>query len=118
MKTAGTSYLEAIRVIAQVDPDLFRKIYAISLDHYETDKQSYHVSAQTARMPKLADLSDDQLPALLDHFDARQALHVCFGTILDAHKAEIMADLYRNHELYSEGLRRHFDKHLVDFVRP
>ena len=31
LKTAGTSYLEALRAIAIVSPELFRSIYAFSL---------------------------------------------------------------------------------------
>ncbi len=46
LKTAGTSYLEALRTIASLDIDLFRDIYVFARQHYETDKASYHVSAQ------------------------------------------------------------------------
>ncbi len=46
LKTAGTSYLEALRTVAAVDPALFRAIYAFARERYDTDKASYHVSAR------------------------------------------------------------------------
>ena len=117
LKTAGTSYLEALRVIAKVDPALFRKIYDLSKEHYDTDKKSYHVSAEVAKMPNSDILTDVQLPDVLNQFDARQALHVCFGTTLDQYKSEIMLDLNANYDLYQDGLKQHFEKHLIDFVK-
>ena len=46
LKTAGTSYLEALRTIASEHPDLFKEIYQYAINRYEEDKVSYHVSAQ------------------------------------------------------------------------
>ena len=45
VKTAGTSYLEALRVMATYEPDLFLKIYSLGRERYEIDKKTYHVSA-------------------------------------------------------------------------
>jgi hypothetical protein len=47
VKTAGTSYLEALRVLAKHEPDLFTKIYALGRERYETDKKTYHVSGES-----------------------------------------------------------------------
>jgi len=38
LKTAGTSYLEALRTIAALDPAFFRSIYAFARERYDTDK--------------------------------------------------------------------------------
>jgi hypothetical protein len=51
VKTAGTSYLEALRVLATHAPDLFLKIYALGRERYEIDKRTYHVSAQLDHLP-------------------------------------------------------------------
>ena len=77
VKTAGTSYLEALRVLARLEPDLFNDIYTFSCQHYETDRRTYHVSAQLEKLPEHGDL-----PALLDDFHAREVLHVTFGSVL------------------------------------
>ena len=51
LKTAGTSYLEALRTAAAVDPAFFRAIYAFARERYDTDKASYHVSAELGKAP-------------------------------------------------------------------
>ncbi len=107
VKTAGTSYLEALRVLAKYTPDLFLKIYELGCEHYETDKRTYHVSAQLDELPSSADL-----PSLLDHFHAREMLHVTFGSALAKFGTEIKHALVKHEIAYLEGLRTHFEKHL------
>ena len=51
LKTAGTSYLEALRAIAKIDPALFREIMAFAIERYPEDRASYHVSADLAKVP-------------------------------------------------------------------
>jgi len=115
LKTAGTSYLEALRVLALVAPALFRQVMQFSLDRYTTDRQSYHVSAEAGRVPPLDTLADADLASLLDQFDARQVLHVAFGSVLARFGGEIKATLIANEDLYAVTLRRHFDRHLAPF---
>lgn len=107
VKTAGTSYLEALRVLAKCEPDLFLKIYTLGKERYEIDKRTYHVSAQLERLP-----STDDLPALLDDFHARQILHVTFGSALAQFGAELKAALLKYEQQHMEGLQIHFGKHL------
>ncbi|MCS7010600.1 MAG: tagaturonate epimerase family protein, partial [Anaerolineales bacterium] len=45
VKTAGTSYLEALRTLAETSPTLFGRIWALALERYPTDRATYHVSA-------------------------------------------------------------------------
>ena len=61
VKTAGTSYLEALRVVALEDEGLFRRVVAFARAHYEADKATYHVSATLAGTPEPAGLSRDEL---------------------------------------------------------
>ena len=83
LKTAGTSYLEALRTIAALDPAMFRAIYAFARERYDTDKATYHVSAELAEAPlAAADVQEPELPGLLEHFHAREILHVTFGSVL------------------------------------
>lgn len=117
LKTAGTSYLEALRTIANVNPALFRSIAEFGVDRYPTDRASYHVSAEIARMPVIAQLQDGQLPTLLENFDAREILHVTFGSVLnhEPFRAPFFATLVANEERYSEILDAHFIRHLEPF---
>jgi hypothetical protein len=115
LKTAGTSYLEALRTAARQAPDLFRRIYILSRARYETDRASYHVSAQLEHAPGPEVLLDAGLPALLDQDDAREILHVTFGAILAEFGAELRAFLDAHEEAYYAALQAHFARHLREF---
>ena len=117
LKTAGTSYLEALRVIAAGEPGLFRAILALARARYDTDKLTYHISARLERVPAPETLTDADLPGLLDAFDPRQALHVTFGSALATFGAEIMSSLAAREEAYAAGLERHFVRHLAPFAQ-
>ena len=48
LKTAGSTYLEAVRTATAAQPEFFRELYAFALAHYAQDRASYHVSAEVA----------------------------------------------------------------------
>jgi hypothetical protein len=116
LKTAGTSFLEALRTMAAVDPGFFREILELARDRYETDRATYHVSASLDRVPAQAKLTDEELVGLLDEFDAREVLHVTFGSVLAAHGHRLRESLRRNRKAYDEGLAAHFARHLQPFM--
>lgn len=116
LKTAGTSYLEALRAIAQVDPALFREIYGLAFERYDEDRKTYHVSAEPARAPQHDSLADKQLPAVLDQFDAREMLHVTFGSALARYETEIKSTLRANEDAHYAAIEAHFDRHLAAFA--
>ena len=117
LKTAGTSYLEALRAIGKVAPGLFREIVAFAREKYPTDRATYHVSARVEKMPDIEGWSDDRLTALLDDFHAREILHVTFGSVLHnaAFRERFFRSLRENEETYSEMLESHFNRHLRPF---
>jgi hypothetical protein len=117
LKTSGTTYLEALRAVGQVDPALFRQIAVVARAHYPADRMGYHVSADVERMPDPAGLPDSELPALLDDFHGRQVLHVTFGSLMHhATIAErIRATLRAHEETFAELLRAHFVRHFAPF---
>jgi hypothetical protein len=115
LKTAGTSYLEALRVMAVVDPALFRRVLDFARERYEDDRKTYHVSAVLDKVAASGDLGDEALSALLNQFDARQVLHVTFGSVLDTFGSELEQMLQTHTAAYHDGLKRHFDRHLEAF---
>lgn len=115
LKTAGTSYLEALRAIAQVDPAFFRDVLALALDRYDEDRATYHVSAETSRVPRPETLADDELESVLDLFDGREVLHVTFGSVLDRYADRLLATLDAHEEAYYAALESHFLRHLEPF---
>jgi tagaturonate epimerase len=117
LKTAGTSYLEALRAIGKVNPGLFREIAGFARERYPIDRASYHVSAEVSRMPDPASLADSQLTALLDDFHAREILHVTFGSILHNtnFREPFFSTLSAKEEVYYEMLESHFGRHFAPF---
>jgi hypothetical protein len=123
LKTAGTSYLEALRTIAGLDTDFFREIYVFAREHYNTDKVSYHVSAELGHAPLPQDVTD--WVALLDQFDAREILHVTFGSVLTDKTTSGYLRFYNrftdflkaNPEAYAVNLEKHFTRHLEPFTK-
>jgi hypothetical protein len=124
VKTAGTSYLEALRTVATVAPALFREILDFAREQFETEKESYHVSAEIQNVSSSADCSDRQLTELFEQNDARQVLHVTFGKVLTfkdsqgkyVFRERIMNCLKQNEETHYKYLEEHFRRHLRPFL--
>ena len=125
LKTAGTSYLEALRTVAGLDAGLFREIYVFARGRYETDRASYHVSARLDRAPEPDQVPGSSLASLLEQFDAREILHVTFGSVLTEHsegggfrfRHRLMGLLAAHPEAYASNLEAHFVRHLRPLVR-
>ncbi len=119
LKTAGTSYLEALRTISSLDADLFREIYAFARKRYEGDRASYHVSAQLDRAVAPDEVGGTDLPQILAQFDAREILHVTFGSVLKEadFRGRILGLLRGYPERYAADLEAHFVRHLQPFGR-
>ncbi len=124
LKTAGTSYLEALRAISTIDSALFREILAFAIERYPTDRASYHVSADVAKVARPESLRDAQLAGVLDQFDTRETLHVTFGSVLTAQvggkprfRDRFMKALQEHEEVHYETLRTHIERHVRPFAR-
>jgi hypothetical protein len=114
LKTAGTSWLEALRVLAKYEPLHFRNWLTYALKCYPQDMASYHVSAQPGQVPR--NCTDTDLVTLLDDFDTRQILHVTFGSLLGRFREDIYAQLDRYQSEYRAGLKAHFIRHIAPFT--
>lgn len=127
VKTAGTSYLEALRVVARHDVPLFRRIVDFSRDRYNTDKATYHVSATLDMIAPAEDISDTVKleQVYLERWEdvsegagftqsGRQILHCTFGSVLTHNQfgPAIRAVLEAHPETYTEVLEDHFSRHL------
>jgi len=115
IKTAGTSYLEALRVVAEKDPAFFREILAFSQEKYRTDRASYFVSAEIDKMAPPDGIKDSDLSSYLDQFDAREILHVTFGSVLGKWGERLKSILREHEEFYYSSLEKHFNRHLEPF---
>lgn len=123
VKTAGTSYLEALKVVAIKLPQLFREIFDFCLSIYESEKKSYHVSADLTQLKSGKDYHDQELVDLFSNNNARQVLHVAFGKVLRGtdhtgkylYRDRIYECIRENEDLYNKLLTEHFKKHLEPF---
>jgi len=124
VKTAGTSYLEALRAVGQVNAALFREILAFAFDRYDEDKASYHVSAKPETLPRPEALKDGELDGILDINDGRQLLHVTYGSVLTARdekgayrfRDRIYKALRENEETHYDIVAAHLRKHAAPFA--
>jgi hypothetical protein len=116
VKTAGTSYLEALRVIAQEDTAFFREILDFSRSRFDYDRKTYYLSCDSSKVKAADEYTDAELPDLLNQFDSRQVLHVTFGSVLD-HYGDRLKAFIRDHESeYIAVLVAHFHRHLAPFA--
>ncbi|MFO7535115.1 MAG: tagaturonate epimerase family protein [Kiritimatiellia bacterium] len=113
-KTAGTSWLEAVRLAACEAPGLYRRMHAVALKRLPDALKLYHITPDLGAIPDPERLPDSELPKLMDINAARQVLHVTYGYILEdpALKAELFALLHTAEETHEALLDRHFTRHL------
>lgn len=120
LKTAGTNWLEAVRVIAVKSPTLYRKMHAFATTNLHEAKKYYHIGAKLENIPDIEKLKDKELPGLMDLNDSRQVLHITYGLILLAKNADGVStfrdeiySLLNKYEIdYYNVLEKHIGKHL------
>jgi tagaturonate epimerase len=127
VKTAGTSYLEMLRVVARHDEKLFRELVDFGRSRYDVDKATYHVSAAVGKVaaPSAVSSGRELEKLYLERWEdvkkgagftepGRQILHCTFGsTLMNAeYKAAIRAVVMAHPGTYEEVLRDHFVRHL------
>lgn len=120
IKTAGTNWLEAVRVIAQADPALYREVHQYALSAFDEARKYYHVTTDLSKIPSLASLSDAELPGLFENNDCRQLIHITYGLILNKKNSEgsfafrdRLYKIWRQEEdTYARALERHIGRHL------
>lgn len=120
VKTAGTNWLEAVRIIAKTNPALYRDMHRYALAHFDEARAYYHVTTDIGRIKPLEQVADADLPAYMDDNDARQLLHITYGLLLQA-KDEKGAYRFRDaffrtldehEETYERALELHIGRHL------
>jgi hypothetical protein len=119
VKTAGTNWLEAMRVVAITDPSLYREVHNYALSAFSEAAKYYHVTTDLSKIPDVSGLKDEELPKLFENNDARQLIHITYGLILskkDAGSFTYKDRLYKlwrdNEEVYCGALVKHIGKHI------
>lgn len=120
LKTSGTSWVEALRVIAVCDPELFQAMLEYSCKQFENAKKYYHVSARIENIPNMKTVGKENFPSLMDQPDIRQIMHITYGELLTAKtesgelrfKSSIYRVLRENRALLDEVITAHIGKHI------
>lgn len=120
VKTAGTNWLEAVRVIAKTNPSLYRRMHVFALENFEETLKYYYVTPDLASIKPLDDVSDIDLPDYMNDDAARQLFHVTYGLILTnkdnqghfTFRDEFYKTLHDHEEEYTKALVKHIGKHV------
>ena len=120
IKTAGTSWLEEVKVVAMKDPALYREIHRFALENFAKDRASYNLTTDLSRIPDIDTIADDELVNLFKQNDSRQLIHITYGSILRAKddegkyifKDRIYKILFEYEEDHYRELSNHIRRHL------
>jgi hypothetical protein len=114
IKTSGTSWLVAVKVIADCTPALYRRMHLCALGHFDQSRSFYVVDCDPARITPLSDVSDKDLVAYMEQDDGRQLLHVTYGFILNEKsiRKEFFEVLKKFSHKYNETVFNHMERHL------
>ena len=126
LKTAGTNWLEAVRVLANHNPKLFREMHKYAFDHFPEAQAYYHITPDLDSIKALDEVSDEELPEYMNDRNARQVWHVTYGVLLTAvdeegnrlFKPDFFANMDEFEEEYRESLVGHIGKHLETLQIP
>ncbi len=120
IKTAGTSWLEAVKVIALCQPDLYREIHNFALSCFDRDRFSYHLSTNLKKIPDMERIKDEDLINLFSNNHARQLIHITYGSILREKDREgryrfrdrIYQTLFQHEKTHYQAVFQHIRHHL------
>ncbi|MCX8116498.1 MAG: tagaturonate epimerase family protein [Desulfobacterota bacterium] len=113
LKTSGTSWLEAVRLISQRDPSLFREMYLNALSGFPGASSQYPSTPELPDLPHPDSLADSDLPFLLDHPPLRQLFHITYGLLLKSQlRDRIYQRTFQDEEAYASLLEEHIGNHL------
>ena len=120
IKTAGTSWLEAAKTISLCQPDLYREIHNFALTCFERDRFSYQLTTDLKRIPDIDRLEDGELVTLFSNNNARQLIHITYGSILREKDEEgryrfrdqIYQTLFTHENTHYQAVAEHIKSHL------
>lgn len=124
LKTAGTSYVEEMKIVARHAPDLFREIYAFARTKFREERATYELNTNLNNIPDLSNLNGEEIAVLLEsgsgNDDLRQVIHVTYGSVLTAKRKDgssLFSErcariLKENEEEHFAMLSRHMKRHI------
>lgn len=114
VKTAGTNWLEAMRIVAEENPSLYRKAHKFAIEHRPEAEKYYHVTTKVSEIPDIDLENDAFLPEYLQLPASRQTIHIAYGLLLNEKwfRDEFFSFMADHEESYYAGIGKHIGKHL------
>lgn len=116
LKTAGTNWLEAIRLISIYKPELYKELHEYSFDYFPETQKYYHITPDIDNITPIKDLEEAEYRTYLEDDNARQVLHVSYGLLLTAknekHEYLFKKDIYNVLEKYEDEYYQLLNKHI------
>jgi hypothetical protein len=114
VKTAGTNWLEALKIVAQYDREFFSELYAEACKRFSHARKYYHVSPDMSALPDVSVVLKEAISILFENDAFRQVLHITYGEIFSS--SSLKHNLYRIlrahlHD-YWDVLESHIGKHV------
>lgn len=73
-----------MRTVAEVKPELYRRMHVHALEHFGEAAAYYHVTTEIHKITPLEQVPDDRLPSYMNDDNTRQMFHITFGILLQA----------------------------------
>jgi hypothetical protein len=109
IKTSGTSWLQAVLIIAKKNAKLFTELYKLSLDNLEESNKAYNIPINVDNLPPTP---PEDLLTFLSQPDVRKLLHISYGILLEQRKDSIFEVLRANEEEHYLCVSRNIEHHL------
>ena len=111
VKTSGTSWIEAVKTIAEVNRPFFLEILNCGIKTFKENSASYEISAN----PETVDLENIRKENIEEIFvdeNIRQIIHISYGSVLSEFREKFYSILRNTEEIYYKELETHLGKHL------
>jgi hypothetical protein len=109
IKTSGTSWLQAVKVVAEKDASLFADMYSLCCRKLTESKKAYHVDITPEHFPAepLGDIA-----AFYARPEVQQLFHISYGALLGEYRDRMLAVLRDSEEEHYANVAGHIDRHL------
>jgi hypothetical protein len=120
LRIAGTSWLEAMRLVALRNPPLYREIHGYALFLFKEASNRYPLNTDLNQILNLQELQRPEPPRLFDQEDSGKPLPIPSGLVLNAmdesgkylFKDPLYHTLTQYEEEYWSLLEKHIENHL------
>lgn len=114
VKTAGTSWLEALHAVLYLDQQLFLDIVKQATACLSDVLGQYHITADFSKIPDPSDIHGEDFKNFLVQKESRQMLHISFGSVLgDPNLKQRLVLLLNEHEeFHYDFVESHIARHI------